>query len=69
VPRVRCTFRQRDLTRALRGAKAAGVDVAEVRVTKDGTIVIVPAQALTAAAEANEWDEVVLGGSHGAHQA
>jgi hypothetical protein len=34
------TFRQRDLTRALKGAKAAGYPVAKVVITSDGSIVL-----------------------------
>ena len=60
-------FRQRDVTRAIRGAVAAGVDIARVEVTNAGTIVIVPAAAATTAgaaaqngesAETNEWDRL-----------
>lgn len=36
------TFRQRDLTAAIRAVKAAGVGVARVEVDRDGRIVIVP---------------------------
>ena len=35
------TFRQQDVTRAIRGALAAGVDIVRIDVTKDGKIVIV----------------------------
>jgi hypothetical protein len=34
------TFRQQDLVRALKGAKAAGFDVAKVWIEKDGKIVL-----------------------------
>jgi hypothetical protein len=55
-------FRQRDVTRAIRGAVAAGVDIARVEVTKAGTIVIVPTAAAAAqngeSTETNEWDRV-----------
>ena len=38
----KCTFRQSDLTRALRAARAAGVDIFEVKInTITGNIVIV----------------------------
>lgn len=53
-------FRQADLTRALKGAAAAGFRVARFEVTKDGSIVVL---ATAAPAEANddenEWDEVL----------
>jgi len=55
-------FRQRDVTRAIRGAVAAGVDIARVEVTNAGTIVIVPAAGAAAqngeSAETNEWDRL-----------
>jgi hypothetical protein len=35
------TFRQRDLVRALRGAKAAGLEIAKVEIDKDGKIVVI----------------------------
>jgi hypothetical protein len=35
-----CTFKQQDLTRALKGAKAAGIEVAHIKITKDGDIEI-----------------------------
>ena len=34
------TFKQRDLVRAIKGAKAAGVQVAKVEIDKDGKIAI-----------------------------
>lgn len=39
-----CTFRQRDLTRALKAAEAAGVDLAlrRIEIGPDGTIRLVP---------------------------
>ena len=33
-------FKQRDVTRAVKAAKAAGIEVARVKITKDGTIEI-----------------------------
>jgi hypothetical protein len=40
-PRGPNVFRQRDLTRAVRAVKAAGLDVARVEVDKDGKIVVI----------------------------
>lgn len=39
---IRCPspFRERDITRALKGARAAGIEVARVEIEKDGKIVI-----------------------------
>ena len=35
------TFRQRDLVRALKGTKAAGLEVTKVEIDKDGKIVVI----------------------------
>jgi hypothetical protein len=56
----RCTFREVDLTRALRAAKKAGADVARAEVARDGKIVLVlkndgEARSIN---ERNEWDEI-----------
>ena len=56
----RCTFREIDLTRALRAAKKAGADVARAEVSRDGKIVLVlknDGQARSIS-ERNEWDEI-----------
>ena len=34
------TFRQRDLARALKGTKAAGLEVSKIEIDKDGKIVL-----------------------------
>lgn len=44
MPRRPVPFRQADVTRALRGAQSAGVDVARVEIDRHGKIVIVPAR-------------------------
>lgn len=36
-----CTFRQRDVTRALKGTKSAGVEVARIEIDQDGKIVVI----------------------------
>lgn len=41
MARGTCTFRQSDVTKALKAAKAAGVEVARVELEKDGKIIIV----------------------------
>jgi hypothetical protein len=38
MTRASATFRQRDVTAAIRAARAAGVELARIEVTKDGTI-------------------------------
>jgi hypothetical protein len=56
MTRAPATFRQQDVTRAIRAAIAAGVDIARIEVAKDGTIVIVTAADTELKAETNEWD-------------
>jgi hypothetical protein len=59
MSRAPSTFRQQDVTRAIRAVIAAGVDIAQIEVAKDGTIVIVTtAVGPKTGAEANEWDRV-----------
>jgi ACT domain-containing protein len=41
MARSSCTFKQRDVTAAVRAVKAAGVEVARVEVDGDGKIVVV----------------------------
>ena len=41
MSRAPCTFRQRDLTAAVKAVVAAGCEVARVEVDKDGKIVVV----------------------------
>jgi hypothetical protein len=41
VPRGPCRFRQRDLTAAVKGARAAGLEIVRVEIGKDGKIVVV----------------------------
>jgi hypothetical protein len=36
-----CSFRQTDLVRAIKAAKAAGVEVARIEIGRDGTLVMV----------------------------
>jgi hypothetical protein len=57
MARAPSIFRQQDVTRAFRAAKAAGVRVARVEIDRDGKIVIVTADELERA-EGNEWDRV-----------
>jgi hypothetical protein len=57
-----CKFRQSDLTRALKAARAAGIEIARFEIEKDGKIVVVPGKPIEAPGnekpERNEWDEV-----------
>jgi len=54
--RRRNRFRQRDVTRALRGAKAAGLPIGAVEVNQDGTIRILPKTAAEHAGGDNDLD-------------
>ena len=45
MARAPSIFRQQDVTRAFRAAKAAGVRVARIEIDRDGKIVIVTAEA------------------------
>ena len=50
------TFKQQDVTRALKASIAAGVKVRQVEIDKHGKIVVVAAtQAEDAGPERNEW--------------
>jgi len=56
----RCTFKEVDLTRALRAAKKAGAQVARAEVARDGKIVLVLQKddEPPSMSERNEWDEI-----------
>jgi len=41
MSRSRSTFRQTDLTRAIKAARNAGVEVARAEIAKDGKIIII----------------------------
>jgi hypothetical protein len=60
MARAPSTFRQLDVTRAIKAAKAAGVDIGRIEIANDGRIVIIAAgaQASGGAEETNEWDRV-----------
>jgi hypothetical protein len=53
-------FRQQDITKAIKGATKAGINIARIEVAKDGRIVIIPAAegAQIGAGEENEWDRI-----------
>ncbi len=58
MARTPSTFRQADVTRAVKAVVAAGVDVGRVEIDKSGKIVIVTASQPDDGAEPNEWDHV-----------
>jgi len=57
------TFKQRDLTKAIKATVKAGITVERVEIDKDGKIIIVTAKAEGAEnednQERNEWDEAL----------
>ena len=60
MARGACTFRQRDVTAAIKAVRAAGVEVARVRVDKDGAIVVEagrPEPTEVDDRQSNEWDD------------
>lgn len=52
------TFRQGDVTKALKGAANAGVKVQRVEIDRQGKIVIFPGEPSPSAKTGNEWDDV-----------
>lgn len=61
MARGRCTFKQQDVTRALRATVAAGIDVQRIEIDKDGKIVVVtgaPQQPVSEGQGENEWDHI-----------
>jgi hypothetical protein len=59
MARGKLAFKQSDLTRAIRAALAAGLEIARIEIERDGRIVIVPGTSTPAQPEYNEWDEVL----------
>jgi hypothetical protein len=61
VSRPPSTFRQQDVTRAVKAVTAAGVHIARIEIDKSGKIVIITADLTEQSGEmpeANEWDRV-----------
>jgi hypothetical protein len=55
----RAKFRQVDVTRALKGAAAAGYDDARVEITPEGCVVVIVGKAAAAPAHRNSFDELL----------
>jgi hypothetical protein len=60
MTRAPSVFRQQDLTKAIRGATKAGVNIARIEIARDGKIVIITATeaARIGGGEENSWDPV-----------
>jgi hypothetical protein len=62
LSRQPCIFRQTDLTRALKGTRAAGIEIDHIAIDKNGRIMVFPREPSVALregkADANEWDDV-----------
>jgi hypothetical protein len=61
VTRRACIFRQTDRKHAIKGVRAAGMEVARVEINNDGVIVVVPSKPEEPAderPETNEWGSV-----------
>jgi hypothetical protein len=61
MPRAPSTFRQQDVTRAVKAVAAAGVHIARIEIDKTGKIVIITVEATdqpSEITEGNEWDHV-----------
>jgi hypothetical protein len=56
-------FKERDVIRATKAVRAAGLDIARVEIAKDGAITVVPRKQEQVAGEGseerNEWDDVL----------
>jgi hypothetical protein len=57
MARAPSIFRQSDITRAIRGALAAGVENVRVEIAKDGRLVIITTIAPAQTKSENEWDQ------------
>ena len=61
MARAPSTFRQQDVTRAVRAVTAAGVRIERIEIDKAGKIIIIPTTDASQPGdrtEANEWDRV-----------
>jgi hypothetical protein len=63
MARGHLTFRQSDVTRALRAAGKAGITVNRVEIDRDGKIIMLTGKS-TEAEAVNEWGEVPHRDSH-----
>ncbi len=55
MPRASTTFRQAQVTRAIKGAKAAGMDVKRVEIDREGRIVLSSIATVDAGSDLDKW--------------
>jgi hypothetical protein len=59
MARASCTFKQSDVTKAIKAVQSAGFDIARVEIGRDGRIIVVPGKpepATVSGSDPNEWD-------------
>jgi hypothetical protein len=61
VPAYQLKFTHRDITRAVKAMKAAGVEIGRIEMDHDGKIVIIPKGGATTTATSSEWDDFANG--------
>jgi hypothetical protein len=59
MSRAPSTFRQQDVTRAVKAVAAAGVGIARVEIDKAGKITIIALNDAVTRTAVNEWDTVL----------
>jgi len=52
------TFKQGDVTKALKGAVNAGLSVKRVEIDRNGKIIVITGDPAPSAVSGNEWDDV-----------
>jgi hypothetical protein len=69
MARAPSTFRQQDVTRAVKAVAAAGVGIARVEIDKTGKIVIIPGDRQAAEAAGSDLDNWIAKRAKDAHSA
>jgi hypothetical protein len=64
MSRTPSTFRQQDVTRAVKAVAAAGVGIARVEIDKTGKITIIALNDAVKPTAVNEWDTVLRHGQN-----